>query len=213
MPGAASRIDVAEQGRLVVHLLRWVALGTVIGVLAGVSSWALLKTLEWATRTRLENPWLLFLLPVAGFIIGWIYYRLAGRSIAGSNLLLDEIHTPTEWIPRRMAFLVYAATVVTQLFGGSGGSRGHRAADVGEPDRLVLEPDRARGRGQPAAGRKRSRPRVGALWRFDFVLARRRIAAALPEGRARRDNEAQQERRNLNCACAADPHWPHPLPS
>lgn len=118
------RLDVREQGRLVVHLVRWVALGGVIGVLAGVSSWALLKTLEWATQTRLDNPWLLFLLPVAGGVVGFGYFRLAGRSIAGNNLLLDEIHTPTEWIPRRMAFLIYGATVVTQLFGGSAGREG-----------------------------------------------------------------------------------------
>ncbi len=121
---ALPRIDVAEHGRLAVHLLRWVALGSVIGVLAGASSWALLKALEWATRTRLDNPWLLFLLPVAGCLVGWVYYRAAGRSIAGNNLLLDEIHMPTQWIPRRMAFLIYGATVVTQLFGGSAGREG-----------------------------------------------------------------------------------------
>jgi len=118
------RLDVAEQGRLVIHLVRWVALGSVIGGLAGTSSWALLKTLEWATTTRLDNPGLLFLLPFAGCAVGWVYYRLAGRSIAGNNLLLDEIHTPTEWIPKRMAFLIYGATVVTQLFGGSAGREG-----------------------------------------------------------------------------------------
>lgn len=117
-------VDLLGHGRLALHLLRWVGLGAVIGVLAGASSWALLKALELATRTRVENGWLLLLLPVAGFVVGFAYYRFAGRSIDGSNLVLDEIHAPSQWIPRRMAFFIYGATVVTQLFGGSAGREG-----------------------------------------------------------------------------------------
>ena len=114
----------AEHVHLIWHLLRWIALGSVVGVLAGVSSWALLGALEWATSVRLENPRLLLGLPVAGFVIGFVYYRWAGASVAGNNLLLDEIHDPQAWVPRRMAPLVYVATVITQLFGGSAGREG-----------------------------------------------------------------------------------------
>jgi H+/Cl- antiporter ClcA len=114
----------ADQARLIVHLLRWVLLGSIVGVLSGVSSWGLLKGLDWATTTRLDNPWLLYLLPVAGLAVGAVYHHFGGRSIGGNNLLLDEIHTPMGWIPRRMSVLVYAATVTTQLFGGSAGREG-----------------------------------------------------------------------------------------
>jgi H+/Cl- antiporter ClcA len=113
-----------DQARRVLHLLRWVALGSIIGVLAGASSWALLKALVWTTSTRLENPWLLFLLPLAGLVVGVIYHRLAGRAADGTNLLLDEIHTPQSWVPRRTAGLIFVATVVTHLFGGSAGREG-----------------------------------------------------------------------------------------
>jgi H+/Cl- antiporter ClcA len=113
-----------EQLNLAGHLLRWVGLGAVVGVLAGVSAWALLNALTWATEVRVANPWLLFLLPAAGFVVGFAYYRWAGTAIAGNNLLLDEIHDPRSWVPRRMAPLIYAATVVTQVFGGSAGREG-----------------------------------------------------------------------------------------
>lgn len=113
-----------EHLHLAIHLLRWVGLGAVVGVLAGVSAWALLTALAWATETRVANPWLLFLLPAAGFLVGFVYYRWAGAAVAGNNLLLDEIHDPQAWVPRRMAPLIYVATVVTQLFGGSAGREG-----------------------------------------------------------------------------------------
>jgi H+/Cl- antiporter ClcA len=119
-----SRLDLRDHLGLAWHLLRWVVLGAVVGVLAGVSSWALLEALIWATDTRQENPWLLFLLPLAGFAVGAVYHRVAGRAVDGNNLLLDEIHSPADWIPRRMAFLIYGATVITQIFGGSAGREG-----------------------------------------------------------------------------------------
>jgi H+/Cl- antiporter ClcA len=115
---------LADQGRLIVHLLRWIVFGAVSGVLAGVSSWALLEALIWATRSFAEHGWLLYLLPLAGLAIGFVYWRFAGRAASGNNVLIDEIHTPTEWVPRRMAPLIFAATVVTHLFGGSAGREG-----------------------------------------------------------------------------------------
>lgn len=110
--------------RRVVTTLRWIVLGSLVGVLAGLSSAAFLKSLEWATRTRTDNGWLLWLLPIAGFVVGLVYHHGAGDAARGNNLLLDEIHEPTAWIPRRMAPLVYGATVLTHVFGGSAGREG-----------------------------------------------------------------------------------------
>lgn len=118
------RLDVVEQFRLLGHLARWIVLGTGVGVLAGLSSALFLESLRWATDTRVEHGWLLWLLPVAGLVVGLAYEGLAGRAAQGNNLILDEIHEPTAWIPRRMAPLVYTATVVTHLFGGSAGREG-----------------------------------------------------------------------------------------
>jgi H+/Cl- antiporter ClcA len=82
----------------------------------------------WALRrvTRLhgEHDWLLFALPVAGFVIGLVYLYLGGRSGQGNALLLDEIHEPMAWLPRRMAPLVLLGTLGTHLFGGSVGREG-----------------------------------------------------------------------------------------
>ena len=118
------RFDVAEQLRLVVHLLRWIALGAVVGVLAGLSSAAFLQTLTWVTDLRIQHGWLLFLLPVGGLVVGLAYHHLGGTAGGGNSLIIDEIHDPTAWIPRRMAPLVFIGTVLTHLFGGSAGREG-----------------------------------------------------------------------------------------
>ncbi len=73
---------------------------------------------------RLEHGWLLYLLPAAGLAVGLAYHHLGGRSGGGNSLIIEEIHQPIAWVPRRMAPLVFGGTIVTQLFGGSAGREG-----------------------------------------------------------------------------------------
>ncbi len=121
---ALGRFDTGEQWQLLRHLGMWIPLGIVVGILAGASSAAFLTMLEWATDTRVDNGWLLYLLPLGGLAIGWSYHAHAGTAVRGNNLLLDEIHEPTAWLPRRMAPMVLLTTVATHLFGGSAGREG-----------------------------------------------------------------------------------------
>lgn len=116
--------ELREQGHLAVHLARWIALGAVSGALAGLSSWVFLEGLDRVTRWRLERDWLLYLLPLAGAALAWVYATFGGRSGQGNALLIDEIHEPTAWVPRRMAPFVLVGTWVTHLFGGSAGREG-----------------------------------------------------------------------------------------
>ncbi len=109
------------------------AVGLVTGICAGLGSAAFLHGLTWATKTRIGHEWLLWLLPVAGLGIGFLR-RLAGRATGGTNLLLNEFHdndasTPagaarSNGVPVRLAPFVYVGSVVTHLFGGSGGREG-----------------------------------------------------------------------------------------
>ena len=109
---------------LLSHVFKWVALAIVVAVLAGSASAFFLFALDWATRTREANRWLLWGLPFAGFAVGWVYLTLGRRVEAGNNLLIDEIHDPQSVVPLRMAPLVLAGTVISHLFGASIGREG-----------------------------------------------------------------------------------------
>ena len=109
---------------LLQHLLKWLLLAFVVAVLAGSASAGFLYALDWATRTRLAHAWLIWLLPMAGFAVGWLYLRYGSSVEGGANLLIDEIHDPKKIIPLRMAPLVLGGTVISHLFGASVGREG-----------------------------------------------------------------------------------------
>ena len=107
-----------------VHTIRWIVLGGFSGLLAGCASYVFLEGLDRVTAFRTDEQWMIYLLPIAGLVIGLSNKWLTGRSASGNSLLLQEIHSPTRWVPRRMAPLVLLGTWWTHLFGGSAGREG-----------------------------------------------------------------------------------------
>lgn len=104
--------------------LKRLGLVALISVAVGSACAFFLWSLEAVTRVRFDHPWLLYLLPLAGMAVAWLYRRHGGTSDGGNNLILDRIHDPGGGVPRRMAPLVLFGTLVTHLCGGSAGREG-----------------------------------------------------------------------------------------
>ncbi len=106
------------------ELGKWALLCGLLGVLVGSACALFLASLDLFTRMRFEHPELLWLLPIAGAMTGWMYLRW-GQSVAmGNNLLIEQIHSPGEGVPLRMASLVFLGTLLTHVCGGSAGREG-----------------------------------------------------------------------------------------
>lgn len=95
-----------------------------VAALSGSASAIFLFSLDWATAVRIERPWLIFLLPLAGFAVALVYHKFGKRAEKGNNLLIDEIHDPKNVLPLTMAPLILFSTVVSHLFGASVGREG-----------------------------------------------------------------------------------------
>ncbi len=95
-----------------------------VAVLAGSASAGFLWALDGVTHLRWAHGWLLFLLPLGGVLVGWLYHVFGAESERGNNLIMEEIHQPGGGVPARMAPLVLIGTLVTHLFGGSAGREG-----------------------------------------------------------------------------------------
>jgi H+/Cl- antiporter ClcA len=117
-------LDLREHAGVLWQLLRWTLLVVPVGILSGSASALFLWSLDRMTTLREQNDWLLFLLPVAGIAVGWVYQRVGRSAAGGNNLIIEQIHVPGGGVPRRMAPLILVGTLVTHLFGGSAGREG-----------------------------------------------------------------------------------------
>ena len=103
--------------------LKWALLGIAIGVIGGLLGAVFHHALHFVTHLRTEHVWLIFLLPLGGLLSVGIY-RLCGlRNNRGTNEIIDAILDGKPVSPM-VAPVIFAASSITHLFGGSAGREG-----------------------------------------------------------------------------------------
>lgn len=107
-----------------IYMVKWLMIASLIGLVMGTLSAFFLKSLDIVTQIRVDNSWLLFLLPVSGAIFAFLYKKFGGNSIRGNNLVIDQANGEQENIPLRLIPLTLFGTITTHLFGGSVGREG-----------------------------------------------------------------------------------------
>ena len=103
--------------------LKWLLFAGIIGVTVGVAGAGFHFAIEWATSVREEKDWVIFLLPVAGVAIVWLYQICGMEKDRGTNFVLAAVRENAV-IRLRTAPLIVIATVLTHLTGGSAGREG-----------------------------------------------------------------------------------------
>ena len=101
----------------------WILLAIVTGLLVGAYSTLFALVLGKAAGYRNQYSWLLFLLPLGGLIIVFLYRAAKITVDRGTNLVINSIHAKDE-VPGVMAVLIFIATIITHLFSGSAGREG-----------------------------------------------------------------------------------------
>ena len=105
------------------YLLKWLYVGIVVGVLVGGVCAVFGHILVFANALRAQHPWILYTLPLGGLAIVALYRGCRNTSDKGTNTVVASIQESTD-IPLRMAPLIFVATTITQLCGGSAGREG-----------------------------------------------------------------------------------------
>jgi H+/Cl- antiporter ClcA len=165
-------------------------LGSLVGVVCGATSALFLWLLERATSFRVAHEQLVFALPAAGLVIGYVYERFGASVKGGNDLIIDTIHDDGPEIPLRMAPMVLLGTVLTHLFGGSAGREGtavQMGASLSDFLAQRLQLDKSARRQLLAAGAAGGfgsvfgTPLAGAVFGLEFVvLGRVEYAALVP---------------------------------
>lgn len=79
--------------------------------------------MEFATKIRTQNNFLIYFLPLGGVAIVFLYRICKLQNDPGTNIIITSIRTDDK-VPARMAPLIFIATFITHLCGGSAGREG-----------------------------------------------------------------------------------------
>lgn len=104
-------------------LLKWGLLGILIGIIGGLIGSAFHYTLHFVTEVREHHTWLIFLLPLAGLMSVAIYRLCKMQGNRGTNEIIDAILENKQVNPL-IAPVIFLASSITHLFGGSAGREG-----------------------------------------------------------------------------------------
>ena len=80
----------------ILTLIKWMLCSIASGIVIGLIGAFFHSLLDFAAEIRIAHPWILFLLPISGIIIVFIY-RLSGcKSSKGTNLVITAIQSNEE---------------------------------------------------------------------------------------------------------------------
>lgn len=104
-------------------LVKWLLLALVVGFLGGLLGFLFLEVFHAAVWSFEKFPWLLYLLPIAGLLIVFLYRITHRDSDHGTNDMITSVQCGSKisfWIMP----LMVVSTALTHLCGGSAGKEG-----------------------------------------------------------------------------------------
>lgn len=105
------------------YFIKWTAISCVIGLSAGFVGTMFGLGITWAGNFFNSHTWSIFLLPVSGVIIIWLYRTFHEDKNQGTNMVIEAISS-NEKITIATAPLIFTGTILTHLSGGSAGREG-----------------------------------------------------------------------------------------
>ncbi|MCY6960674.1 voltage-gated chloride channel family protein [Clostridium brassicae] len=111
----------------IIFFTKWLILASLVAIPSGILSAFFLVSLSKVTNFRELHPNIIFLLPLGGALVSYIYMVWGKNSSKGNNLIIEQVERGIEKeepVPSRLAFLTLFGTITTHLFGGSAGREG-----------------------------------------------------------------------------------------
>lgn len=101
---------------------KWILVALVVGIIGGLVGSAFHLSVGYVTELRMAHPKLLFLMPLCGIIIVFIY-KITKTEGKGTNAIIGSVHFG-EKVPILLVPVIFIATALTHLCGGSAGREG-----------------------------------------------------------------------------------------
>jgi len=104
-------------------VFKWIGIAIILGSICGIVGAIFHIAVDYATEFRLMHSWIVYLLPLGGLLIVYLYHSVHLDHEPGTNTIIQSVRQQ-ESVPVLLAPAIFLATVITHLFGGSSGREG-----------------------------------------------------------------------------------------
>ncbi len=109
--------------QLIIGFLKWFIIAAAVGIVVGLAGTAFNIALSFATEFRTFHKPIIFALPAAGIVIVFLYRIMGLSQDPGTNNIIKGARSE-EKVSIKLAPLIFAATFLTHITGGSAGREG-----------------------------------------------------------------------------------------
>ena len=118
--------DIKEKAKhsvfYVSAFVKWTFFSLIIGALGGAVGAAFSHLISYVTDVRMNNDWLIYLLPLGGVVIAFVYHILKVEH-KGTNDVFRAVRSEKK-VPFTLAPAITIGAGITHLVGGSAGKEG-----------------------------------------------------------------------------------------
>lgn len=119
------KINKEKSDDRIKQITKWLLLilaAFAVGILCGAIGGSFARSISFVTDLRSQNPWLVFLLPFGGLASVGLY-KLTKTEGLGTDRALESVQGRKN-VPILLVPVIFVASVITHLFGGSAGKEG-----------------------------------------------------------------------------------------
>ena len=114
---------VTSAWQYVKTFIKWILIASATGLIGGAIGSLFSICIKYANSFESSLWYLIFLLPLGGVLIVFLYKLCRIENDPGTNCVLESIRNKNH-VPFVIAPLIFVSTIITHLFGGSAGREG-----------------------------------------------------------------------------------------
>lgn len=107
----------------IIFICKWIGLSIILGGICGVVGALFHLSIDYVTEMRLLHSWIVYLLPVGGVLIVFLYHSFKLDYEPGTNTIIQSVRQQ-DHVPLFLAPSIFLATIITHFVGGSSGREG-----------------------------------------------------------------------------------------
>ncbi len=115
--------NVEHNSKRALSVVTWTIAAIIIGLSVGLFATAFGLAMRYVIDFRQNHQQLIYLLPFGAILITFMYKKILKVKDSGTNTVIAAIQSD-ERLPFRLAPLIFIATLITHLVGGSAGREG-----------------------------------------------------------------------------------------